>query len=222
MPVSLPRSIIDPLIEFAKLSDQDFDSLKKGLASIAVSVSPKDVAKQLIPFLSQTSERDLHRIVSSLVSVITTQWANHIEPSQAAADIADALTGRGLSESLRNQFQARLQTILELDAGIRVAAKAMSLLVDHNKVFREAQIFTDVRPVFTDAKPTALAGAVIIHTLKIEYGEADEDRSVYLALDTADISKLRRVLDRADEKATSLKEFLHRGNLQYVEVPEDA
>jgi hypothetical protein len=51
-------------------------------------------------------------------------------------------------------------------------------------------------------------GAVVVHSLKIVFHDAGSHSEIYLALDSADIAKLKAVLERAETKAASLKSLL--------------
>jgi len=64
------------------------------------------------------------------------------------------------------------------------------------------------------------AGALIVHTLKLEYKQGNEEKDFYIALDTNDVKKLREQLDRAEQKAESIKLMLNQAQVSYLDVEE--
>jgi hypothetical protein len=52
------------------------------------------------------------------------------------------------------------------------------------------------------------SGALILHTLKIDYYKDDNFASAYFVLDDVDLEKLRSSIERALEKSKSLGELL--------------
>ena len=97
--------------------------------------------------------------------------------------------------------------------------KAAGVALDQDHLFYHARILTDVRPVF-DEKGDTVSAAVIIHNLRIHYGENSDHKDFYVALDTGDIQLLREALDRADKKAKRLQELLNASGIVYLDDEE--
>lgn len=90
--------------------------------------------------------------------------------------------------------------------------------MDYDRVFRDARILTDIRPVF-GMDPTAgpLAG-IVIHTLRIDYHEAGDHPSFHVALDTGDLRRPWELVERAIKKEASLKTEIEKTSMKYLEV----
>jgi len=89
-----------------------------------------------------------------------------------------------------------------------ISGKAAMLGHAHQRIFLEARIITDVRPVFNSNADRVLE-SLIIHTLLINYYDgAEETRRIEFALDANDVANLRRLCDRAEGKSTVLKAAL--------------
>lgn len=94
------------------------------------------------------------------------------------------------------------------------------MLFEHEHSFRQARIFTDIRPVFEPGQPADAPpqGGTIVHTLKISYYADNEPKDFFIALDTSDTRALRDQLERADMKAQSLKAVLAAAKVRYIDA----
>jgi len=102
-----------------------------------------------------------------------------------------------------------LLAALSFERTLGTAAKAGSVLTQHERVFQAARIMTDLRPIFhvdVSEKPDA---AVIIHMLKItQRGLGGQHKDLYFALDHNDIVAMQKVIERALTKEKTLRETL--------------
>lgn len=87
---------------------------------------------------------------------------------------------------------------------LNIGRKAEQLAYLHQNVLTSARLVTDVRPVF-DVPAQRILKALIIHTLFIEYSDGGQDQRIAFALDADDVAQLRRLCDRAELKAATLK-----------------
>ena len=106
---------------------------------------------------------------------------------------------------------------LECEDSVGITAKALNVMVDHGRIFRDVRILTDFRPVFRSNPSQPPAAAVIIHTLKIEYKADHLDKEFFVALDSRDIDRLERLIKRAKLKEKALKVFLRPSKILILE-----
>jgi hypothetical protein len=71
-----------------------------------------------------------------------------------------------------------------------------------------------------DEKGETVDAAVIVHNLRIHYGQDSEHKDFYVSLDTSDIADIREALDRADAKAKSLEGILKRSGVSFLDADE--
>ena len=110
---------------------------------------------------------------------------------------------------MKISLKERVERFLPLDSMV-ITAKAAGVMTDHEKVFNESVIFTDLRPVFkSDASETPFV-ALVIHNLRIEYRENRELRKAIFAMDDFDLLHLKKVIDRALQKAESVKNLIKK------------
>lgn len=161
-------------------------------------------------------KRDVDDIVRTLYSLYVYRADADTPLPGLISELIGAMRATGdkslmLTEEEEHEFQDKLTRLLSVTDSA-VASKAELLRSDYAKTFHSAKILTDIRPIF--GKPEEIPiGAAITHTLKIEYHEEGEHKEFYIALDADDLQQMRKVLQRADAKASSLKSLLKNANL---------
>lgn len=116
-----------------------------------------------------------------------------------------------------NEHKPHLIQILRCEKSIGVTSKALSVMTDHARIFTDARILTDIRPVFGSDPNETPGAAVIVHTLKIEHRSDHEPKDFFVALDSVDLSRLDAVVRRAKLKERSLKRFSKRNKVSILE-----
>jgi hypothetical protein len=116
-----------------------------------------------------------------------------------------------------NNSQVFIREILECEDSIGVTARALNVMTDHGRVFIDARILTDCRPVFRSDPRKPPAAAVIVHTLKIGYRADHEDKEFFVALDSSDIAQLEALIKRAKMKENALKLSLRPSKMPILE-----
>jgi hypothetical protein len=115
-------------------------------------------------------------------------------------------------------IEKHLSNILSLDQSLGVTSKALDLMTEQHNLFLDANVLTDIRPVFgPNADDTPLA-STLFHTLKIHYHEDSSHKEIFIALDSIDLKKLQDVLQRAILKEVSLKKWLNRLETPFMAV----
>jgi hypothetical protein len=158
-------------------------------------------------------------LVDSLIGLVTQM--EHLDwTAQQIADATSEAPGVAPEEpAKRAVFRDRLLTILEARS-VRSTARASDLLIHHERAFRSARVFTDIRPVFGTDVTEAPDGAVVLHMLEMNYWSNGEHKSIYLALDRGDLERLRAVVDRALTKEKTLDPILTTASLKQFSVEQ--
>jgi hypothetical protein len=90
---------------------------------------------------------------------------------------------------------------------IRMSATANELSYDYANLTRHIRILSDIRPLFNE-HAESIEGAVISHTLRLQYDSADGEHELSLALDEEDIAKLMRQCERALKKSSAARKLM--------------
>jgi RIO-like serine/threonine protein kinase len=88
-----------------------------------------------------------------------------------------------------------------------IAYKAQKLTYLRENIYQESEIITEVRPVF-DQKAGQILEYLVTHSLIATYFRHGRYENIHLAMDMADVLKLRRLCDRAILKAKTLQSDL--------------
>lgn len=159
---------------------------------------------------------NLSMIIESLVSLGVVLYESEVDLSAFAHDVVKAMSEMADTDPAIRQDEAivlerRFQRLLGCRS-LTSASKAIGLRTDFPNIFCDAKILTDVRPVFGDDPKKPPPGAIITHTLKIDYHRCGGGRhqEFYVGLDADDLDTLARVLQRARDKNSSLRELLQK------------
>lgn len=92
-------------------------------------------------------------------------------------------------------------------AALTTIAKALDLTFDYPNLLESARLLCDIRPIFVE-DDTDISGAIISHTLTIEYRASGQRKKIELALDTNDVMNVLRQCERVKNKVATIKRKL--------------
>jgi hypothetical protein len=181
--------------------------LAGGLKKLTASVV------QHVAVLKQQEIKDILRAVFSL-SVLTTDEESPLPEN--LANLSRAMQSSGepdlkLSDQESAAFEKRLERLLTIKTVV-VSSKAQRLRLEYPATFHDAMILTDMRPVF-NAPADRPVGCEISHTLEITYHEHGEHKEFFVALDDDDLETIKKAIQRAEAKSSSVKSLLKVANL---------
>jgi hypothetical protein len=121
-----------------------------------------------------------------------------------------------ITDEKKQEFERRLVTFLDFDNILSFTSKAIEIVRDHERLFQNSRIHTDMRPVFESDLEDSPAGVAIVNMLKIEYVDLDGKHEFFVALDANDLKQLREQLDIADRKVKAIELMLNQANVPYL------
>lgn len=211
----VPERFQAVLQQIAILPEDDIDRIQQALASAAPALKIQSVTAHVKASLSKEIPR-IEEIIETLNNMNTARVGADVPVEQFVRDIPSPRTvSRKEKVFDRAAFERRLISLLSIES-LTLSAKASDMQHEYERLFVSARIMSDVRTIF-DQAGTEAVGTMIIHNLNIEYSQAGEYKELFIALDDADIAKLRKVLDRADKKTTVLEELIKRTATPYFE-----
>lgn len=167
-------------------------------------------------------------IIETLVSLhgVRTNWNLAIpELAELVTHASTRDAGLELADEERERLEGRLALLLEVDSldatskALDATSKALDVLLESEHTLHDARIITDVRPVFGQNAEKPPTGVMVIHTLKISYhDESEEVKELYVAMGAGDIGALDADLDRANQKAESLRRMLEPTGVSYIDT----
>jgi hypothetical protein len=217
----IPDRFVPGLTAIAALPDDTLAALHRAFAETPDSLATDRLVDHVTAAVPQLSDdaRDITEALLSLIALLPEDGSQALQLAQDVANSGDL----DISPDTRAGFAERLGTLLDFEC-LMLAARATDLVAEHERVFHDARVLTDVRPVFGRDANQGPKAAVLISTLKIDFhpisGEVD---SLFFALDRADLSRLRMVVDRALTKHDSLHKMLEQTDLptwEYKDAPD--
>lgn len=213
----IPEKHKAALTFLASLGDAELAKIEEGLRSLAPCISVRTLVQQLRE-RTELPETEASSVVTLLVSLTIAAQAE----DEPAANIATKVAARAVEEKLgidptqRDAFASKLARLLDLEGGIGLSARAIGLVLEHERTLVRTRILTDMRPVFAGKNPEP-AAAMIVHTLKVESHKEEGHVSHFFALDIDDLRDLRDTVDRAIRKEESLKRSIAAGKLSFID-----
>jgi hypothetical protein len=216
--MNIPKRYQAGVSEIRKLDPETAQKIRTALDKVFSTkknegniVQPSDMAATALTAIPDNSNVDFKALSQALVALysVKSQLEKPIEEfADEVAHAMELLSDEQLRvpADTREQFTANLITLLNADL-FSLAAKAHDLQTDDERTFCSARILTDMRPVFGPRIEDGPKAMVVIHQLKLGYHQGnDKHQQFYVALDAQDLAELKRVIDRAEAKARTLKE----------------
>lgn len=216
MPLSIPREYLPAIGKILEFSDASTEELIKALSSATICAEATDMAKQIAGLTPSIPTEDLADIVDALYSLYHVREFSEATPSRFLSDLIDTLRknpdlGLKKTEDVANA-RARFKQLLNIGT-LNTLSKAIRLQRDGERLYCDAKILSDIRPVFGTDVSKGPTSAVITHTLELGYHEGDDHKEFFIVLDEQDLLQLLEVVDRAFKKAETLTELLNKSGL---------
>jgi hypothetical protein len=211
--LNIPESRRAGLSAILSIDRKTFDELVSTLEGISPTVgTPLRLSGLSVKGIEPQTLDKVLSAISSLFAV----WSTTAELSLAefVSDVVEAIaTFDPLGKS--GEAKDRLQRILDIEP-LASSSKAHAIIIDHEHIFYEAKILTDLRYAFRSDPEAEPYGSVIVHMLKLTFHEAGDHKAFFVALDGDDVRRLKTVLDRAQAKARVLKKRLLAEGVHYL------
>ena len=216
----IPKPYEVGLVKIFNLSENAIYSLTVALADAKPTLKSKAQAASIAAKVQGITVQDIESLIDTLASLSLARMSMEMSISEFAENIVEAIEEseikpQNLNEDTRSLFKSKLESLLDIGV-IRIAAKADEVLHQHEHALSRVRIFTDIRSVFGDEPKAVPEAVVIVHTLKLTYIQEGDLKDFFVAMDASDIKMLRDALDRAEQKAESLKSLLSQSNLSYI------
>jgi hypothetical protein len=219
--LTLPAEYEDAVSAILLLSDEAMAELQSALNSIPVSLN-RVLSEEASSTIHLIPPSDVEEMMQTLVSLRFLKDRAGVDTDEFADDVLDAAEEQGLAEpnvfdERRDALKNRLVGILDSDA-INIIARARLLLVDHEHDLCNADIATDIRPIFRSDEEDVPVAAVLVHTLKLSYHQGARIKDFYVAMDTQDLANLAETIKQGQNQAANLKPRIEAANLHYIDV----
>jgi hypothetical protein len=177
-----------------------------------------------VPSIDGLSPEDAEQAFDAINSMYRVRLFSNVPFEEFVDDLCDSLREHEeLDADAEPMVRERLIKVLSIES-LNVAAKALSLHLEHEHMFCTARIITDARPVYRDNPTEPPAAMVVTHVLKLSYHEtgiAGRLKEFYVGLGSLDLEEIRDTLERAEEKAKSLKAVFDSAGIKLIDPQRD-
>jgi len=200
--ISLPPSAIKQFKSLLSNIDRLPDILERSKGN-----EPGVTLFQILRVVAGSSSIDYDVLAETIYAL---ENLRHLEAEFGTPGEAFSRVIAAVDRDLAKQLEEKKDNILGAvkiykdDHPIYISYKAQRLAYLHERIYRDAEIITDVRPVF-DSTGEKVLEAVISHTLVVNFGTLGRSERSHFAMDAGDVLKLRKACDRAISKAKSLQ-----------------
>lgn len=227
--LTIPESQKRALAKLVSLRPEQRRALREAVSAARPRLLIQDFIAGIAPS-AVLPEKDLLAVIemlSSLYIELDRHGITSHEIAKQVSDLAQAESSPDLQPADGNwkSFADDLAGLLSLGGTLGVTSKANEIKLAHERVFCDARILTDLRPVYQTNVEDGPAAGIIVHTLKVTYHERltghegnPSTEDFYVALDKEDISRLSELMTRALRKEESLKKIARERDLDVLET----
>jgi hypothetical protein len=204
-----------------KIDEILFNKLLNAITEVNPFVNIDSIVLELSAQIEEISIHDLEEIVRAIRSIYSLRTQENLKNSEIIIGLSNSLSQDDAFSELSSEelasFEQRMNKILEIDGSISISSKAMSLLQEYDSMFLNSRIVTDIRPVFKTETKEGIAGALVVHTLRISYQDASGSQEFYVALDANDVKKLLEQLSQSLVEADVIQSMLDKTQILYLD-----
>jgi uncharacterized protein (DUF1778 family) len=220
--IRVPKSHEESLAKLFSLPEDTLVALTRALDEAPPTLSIRELADHVASktHLDADDSYDLLRILTMLYTVRAKQSVDAATFTENLCRAARE-TGREELQAPKagwERFKKGLAELFGLDHSLGVTAKALDVLTEHDRVFCDARVLTDIRPVFAADVEKDPSTFIMIHNLRIAYHQDSELKTIYIALDSHNVRELIDVLNRAVNKEKSLKSLATQLGLSILPI----
>ena len=211
--IKIPEHYITILERISAMQEAHYEDLRSALGKTDASLDISLIEKQTREHL-QSDIANLKDIIQALIGMNAVRVGSEISLEDFAEDIVSALEFR--HDFLKDSIEVvlpRLKALLGIHC-ITLSSHARDIQHEYADVFHTARVLTDLRPLF-NSSGAEIDGMMVVHNLEIEYFHGKEYKNMFFALDDADLTKLRKALDRAEAKSATLEQVIKQGKWRY-------
>ena len=218
--LSIPREHQVGLAKLQALADLPATHLLSALASAVEKTQSAYFAPDDLGPIEGIPQNELAEILDAVSGIYHARANAEVPLEEFVKDVTETMRSAykidfPTSESAIQKFEGRLTQFMSI-ATLARAAKGDILMYEHERTVYDLKILTDARPIFGDSVAEPPEALEVMHTLKIAFHRGSRHEEEFFALDESDLAELRRVVERAELKAKSLRAALKKSGMQVL------
>lgn len=223
--LTIPEDRREGFISIARLDKEASKEIFHCLAAIPVGMFDREsimraaLSCELKLTNKKVTQLVVETVLSLLVPLIESGKTINVFLADLMAAVDENIEVGKISLNLleKERLEANLLVLLKVPS-LGISVKANSVLFENEKSLTSSRVLSEVRPVF-GLEEDEIGGAVIIHTLRLEYftkGDGGQ-KDFYVHLDDDDLDDLISRLHRAKNKSVKIKEMLEASSTPLID-----
>lgn len=211
--IRIPPPHKGPLVLIATMGSARFDSLKSCLRHRDGDLSRQSVVKQIE---TATNITKADRLVDALAGA----WAFANRAGHTYEQAAGIIAGSDVLKLSDNETSAlayRLSILFQSPV-LSLLAHAISLAEEEEYSYCTLRILSDLRPMFSQDEDTEPVAALVRHTMKFSVHVEGRIESIVISVDDKALGDIRAGVERAMNKAQTLRQIAHKAGLRIVDL----
>lgn len=212
MALAIPTRYLPPIQKLVALPDNSVDELIQAIASTDITAKSKEMAARVADHIHGIKREDLDEIVDLIYSLYHVREYSELSKNRFVSELVEGVREHAkepIAESKVPHLVERFQRLLQIGT-LESITKAITLQRDGERLFCDAKILSDIRPVFGEDVAARPKAAVITHTLKLSYHEEGDHKTFFIVLDEVDLDDLSSVIERAKTKGETLSGLIEK------------
>lgn len=208
----IPEVFIPGFHTLAQMSNTEVEKIARLLEELPVGTGISEIKKSIRDHGFSEEALLSANAIYSLPGLLS---GEEDEKVQLAKDLSDAFEQQSeekIAEGLKEQLQQHLHTILNSSGNLQKTFKAVRLLHENAHSYQKSSVVTDVRFIFDEDFGKPIKSGLIIHQLKLQYLQNNEDKEYFISMDRSDLMKLKANLNRALDKESAIKKENNKVN----------
>jgi hypothetical protein len=217
----IPDQYADGIVSIRKQPEDVMLEFSAALSTVAPSLSRDTIVSTVSSSVTSIPQNEVQGMVAAVVSLYAALDSSDVSIEPFVEQICKAMAESKRKDlnfdgdADRDRFRDRLTKLLKIDS-LGIASKALSLKTECDHLFCSGRILTDARPVYGADVSTAPRAALVLHTLRLAYHEANDLREFYITFDDSDLKELRDLVGRAELKSKSLTATLKAAGIGVI------
>jgi hypothetical protein len=217
--IRVPKIGLPVLKRLAELDEKHASSLTDRLSDAQFRSAGALVSTVQDAVGDTWDEDESDAFVTHLISMSTLATSHDFGAGELAEHLTEQISS-DLGEAERKTLPTRLAALLSAPS-FAAFGKAIDIARESDRLLHVSRVITDLRPVFSEEVANEPLGAVIVHTLRLDYFEENDVKTISFALNSRDLAQLKRTVERAQAKENTLSGLLKRVELAEFDLSGD-
>jgi hypothetical protein len=210
MALKVPSHFIPMLNSIRKLSESSAKELLKALESTSIESSSEEMCEHIAAKVPSIPKEELAEITDVLYAMYHVREFSDLSRNGFLKELVDSVREHAdpsIADEELPLIRQRFKDLLSIGT-LETISKAVGLQRENQRIYCEAKIISDIRPIFGDDVKQKPVAATLEHSLQLHYHEDGDHKQFYVVLDEVDLENLEQAVQRAKTKADTLTKVL--------------